>query len=236
MKIRHIIYVLALLNFVALSKGLADRFPYYQQKLHPSIQEVVTPKNWAGTGFLLSYSGHKFFVTAAHICEDSTVILSKLGRHDVILSDAIRDTCVTTIRELPDAEFLQLASWDAKEGQEVYTIGFPEGLYYDYREGTIIENDTITIQYDVGQWGSSSPCPDKFVQRGDKCIGKLNGVYAHMWVRSGNSGGPVINKNGKVIGLVSIRANMGAAPLGGFMPASEIRISLEKAIKILEGQ
>jgi len=70
-------------------------------------------------------------------------------------------------------------------GQDVFAIGHPQGLYWSYTEGVISQ---IRPRY---KW------------QADENLFEATIVQTQVAIDHGSSGGPLINKDGKLVGLIS---------------------------------
>ena len=148
-----------------------------------------------GTGFFISDDG--FIVTNFHVIEDAKVIDIQLNingkiekyRADVVVSDNINDLAILKItsndfkmdKVVPFK--LQFGSEDV--GSEVFTMGYPladvMGNEIKFTDGKI--SSKSGINGDIRMYQISTP------------------------IQSGNSGGPLFNTNGNVVGIVSATLN-----------------------------
>jgi S1-C subfamily serine protease len=168
-------------------------------KSSPSVAGAVTttPKS-SGSGAIVSAQGH--VLTAAHVVAGATSI-------KVITAQGIRTATVLRVDESNDVAILKISggsyvplpiapSRQVRLGQTVATIGFPN----------------------IGFQGFSPK-----VTRGE--ISSVNG-YAddpRGWqisvpVQPGNSGGPLLDENGNLIGIVVSKLGLKAAKVTGDMP------------------
>jgi S1-C subfamily serine protease len=147
-----------------------------------SIKSVVTIKTdiSQGSGFFIADGG--YVITNAHVMEGVTraVIITYDGKsHGVykIGQNSVMDIILLRIEDT-SYEPLILADSDAvKQGQQVITIGNPYGLSFSVSQG-IVSN--------IHQIGPSG----------------LNAyIQIDAALNPGNSGGPLIDINGKVIGI-----------------------------------
>lgn len=105
----------------------------------------------------------------------------------VVKTDPARDLCVLSAERQPTIAVLPLAqNPDLKETQTVFALGFPLGRAKSVRPDL---NPPITVTA-----GTVTA-----LRRKD---GKLDTVQFNASVTHGNSGGPLIDKNGAVIGVV----------------------------------
>ena len=152
----------------------------------PIPQDNVITKS-TGTSFAISEDG--FIVTAHHVVKNAAVLKIHLNTGSVVKaritkSDPANDIAILKI-ELPTTNFLAIAPLrTAKTGERVFTIGFPIssvlGQEAKYTEGVISSLSGIA--------GAES-----FLQ-------------ITVPVQPGNSGGPLVNENGCVVGIISSSA------------------------------
>jgi S1-C subfamily serine protease len=142
----------------------------------------VQPGRYAGTGFLVSSNG--YIVTSHHVVKgaDSVYIEnSALGsfKTSVVYSDAANDLSVLRIEEpelkLPKLPFI-VNSDQANLGEDVYTLGFP-------REDIVFGEGSISALSGYGQ--------------------NPNSYQVSVPVNPGNSGGPLFNSKGDLVGIIS---------------------------------
>jgi len=95
------------------------------------------------------------------------------------------DHSLSGSRDLSFLRFIPLEDPDRIEiGQDVFTIGHPEGLYWTYTEGVISQ---IRPRYN---WVL------------DGKIFKPTVIQTQTAISYGSSGGPLINRSGKLIGII----------------------------------
>lgn len=153
----------------------------------------------SGTGFMISDDG--VIATAAHVVEADGLIDVKFGRPDgstsvfvparVITSDHARDIALIQVdaKEVPaHVRTAVLSSAAAQIGNPIAIYGFPE-------------SDIVGLQMRRSS-GTISSLRDNPIDRNDR-ITKMLELEAK--IEPGNSGSPVFNDLGQVIGVVSSR-------------------------------
>ena len=189
--------------------------------LPPSGDEFVFPSFGQGSGFLIDTEGH--FLTNYHVVKDATTV-----------------TVVLSNEERLDAEVLGYSSWDdvallkvdaasvsgiqplaladsslVKPGQMAVAIGSPHGL-----------ENTVTVGVVSGierTHGRVSPRPISGMIQTDASL------------TSGNSGGPLLNSSGEVVGIntsIEITAS-GPSGIGFAVPINSAKDLLPR---FLEGE
>jgi S1-C subfamily serine protease len=150
--------------------------------IEDAIKSVVTIRTdiSQGSGFFIADGG--YIVTNAHVMEGATraAIITYDGESHTVYKlgeDTEMDLILLRINET-EYEPLTLADSDeVKQGEQIIAIGNPYGLSFSVTQG-IVSN--------VHQTGENKI--DAYLQ-----------IDAAL--NSGNSGGPLINKQGKVIGI-----------------------------------
>ena len=143
------------------------------------------PAYAVGSGFIVDKSG--YILTNAHVVEDSSRITVRLQSGEefiakVIGADEETDLAVVKIDAGRDLPVIKLADSDkARVGDWVLAIGSPFGLAQTVTAGIISQVQRVTPYATVFQ---------KFIQT-DAAINR------------GNSGGPLVNMDGEVIGINS---------------------------------
>jgi serine protease Do len=168
-----------------------------------------------GSGFIVDKSG--YIMTNAHVVEDAVKINVKLESGDeytarVIGTDEETDLAILKIDAAKDLPFVKLGDSDrARVGEWVLAIGSPFGLTKTVTAGIISQTKRETP--------STSPF-QKFIQT-DAAINR------------GNSGGPLVNMDGEVIGINSqIATSTGDYNGVGFaLPSTEAASVYQQIVK-----
>ncbi|MCF2145292.1 trypsin-like peptidase domain-containing protein [Desmonostoc muscorum LEGE 12446] len=151
------------------------------EKASQSVVAIATTFGH-GSGFIVSADG--LLLTNAHVVQDSSkTVAVVLADGKQVLADVVGfapeglDLAALKIRNQKNLPYLRLASpGSARVGQSVYAIGTPLSLE--------LQN---TLTYGI-------------ISRIDKKLGLIQHDAA---VNPGNSGGPLLNSNGQVIGVNS---------------------------------
>ncbi len=190
------------------SSGLSAAEIY--RRAAPGVVEVSTfgGMSGAGSGFVLDRKGH--VVTAAHVVDGADTVTVRLasGRDTqarVLGADQASDIALLRV-EAPSAELhpLPLGDSDAVSvGDPVVAIGNPLGLARSLTAGVVSGlNRTI-----------DSP-------RGDAIAGAIQTDAA---LNPGNSGGPLLDTQARVIGVNVQVAAGGSAGIGYAVPVNTVR-------------
>ena len=185
----------------------------------------------SGSGFIYRIDGNDAYVMTNHHVVDGgnkwVIVTSKDDEIEgtVLGSDEYLDIAVIKIKKKDYLEVVSIASKDNKIslGDTVFTIGAPVG--YEYR-GTvtngIISGLNRLVEVSV-----------KNTQQGDWV---MEVIQTNAAVNPGNSGGPLLNANGEVIGVISLKLVENSIEGMGFAIPIEYAMShvskLEKGEKI----
>ena len=208
-KIKSIVYLAILcITTVINAQDLSNLF----MELDPSVVTIevveykvqnqkVTTAGGIGSGIIINKEG--FIITAAHVVESANEVSVKLQNGttlpaDVMSSSTAADVALLKLRTPPTS--LKPArignSSDVKVGEQIFIIGAPLGLEHSLSVGHISRKMSKNVISNGEMAG--------FLQT-DASINK------------GNSGGPMFNMKGELIGIVSfILSNSGGFEGLGF--------------------
>ena len=178
--------------------------PQLRQRFGDLLPDQSAPRQGLGSGFIISTDGQ--VVTNHHVVAGAETVTVKLadGRSfdaEVVGSDPLTDIAVLKIAadvELPTVAFG--TSQTLRVGDEVVAVGNPFGL-----GGTVTSGIISALSRDI----RSGPFDD-FIQT-DAAINR------------GNSGGPLFNNDGKVIGVNTAIISPGGGSVGiGFAVPADL--------------
>lgn len=160
-----------------------------ENKLNDASVVVKTPAkpkfeaNFRATGFLVD--GNGYIITNAHVVDNARNIIVENKKGDQFFAKAIYSNKVTdlAILKIADTSFKKVSGlpytfpkYSAELGEHIFTLGYP-------REEVV---------YGEGYLSAKSGY-----------FGDTTSYQISISVNPGNSGGPVINKNGEIIGIIS---------------------------------
>jgi S1-C subfamily serine protease len=144
-------------------------------------KEKIFPGNYAGTGFLLSSRG--YVATSYHVVKDADSVVienEKFGRLKTVVvhSDPINDISILKIDKALGFKSLPftIVEDEASLAEEVYTLGYP-------REDVVFGEGSVSALTGYLQ--------------------NPNAYQISIPVNPGNSGGPLLNSKGDLIGMIS---------------------------------
>jgi serine protease Do len=179
-----------------------------QKELAPSPQQGMVSANGLGSGVLISSDGK--ILTAAHLVEaaDETLVefsdgeqiparvLGAVHNADVALLQLAHPPANVVVAPLGDSDKMDV-------GDEVFLVGAPYGLSY-----------TLTAGHISGRHAADNRISDTALREFLQTDAAIN---------QGNSGGPMFNMNGEVIGIVTnILSQSGGSEGLGFAATSKM--------------
>ena len=193
----------------------------YESTIHSVVSISCTGENAAssGTGVVLTENG--YIVTNCHViagAEQITVLLTDDRQlpAQVVGSDAVSDLAVLYVqaRDLTPARFGD--SDQLRVGDSVVAIGDPLGVEL---RGTMTDGIISAINRDVETGGRT-----------------MTLIQTNAALNSGNSGGPLINCYGQVIGINTLKIgaftdNAGVEGLGFAIPSTTVKEIVDQLIR-----
>ncbi len=169
-----------------------------------------------GSGVIIDKNG--LIMTAAHVVENADqvnihLVDGRIFSATILSASTLADVALIQINDPPkDLAFVK--PWDSnkvKIGEQVFVIGSPYGL-----------DHTLTVGYLSG----------RRITDGEESLMDLEFLQTDAAVNQGNSGGPLFNKEGRLIGIVShIRTQSGGNEGLGFAAS----INMAKSLMLDEG-
>lgn len=203
---------------IEFSQGQAGGEPLSLQDIYetciPSVVSITTKLyggSSSGTGVVLSANG--YIVTNYHVIEDAQSINVLLTDNRqlaarIVGSDPVSDLAVLSV-EAEDLISAQFGDSDSlRVGDAVVAIGDPLGVEY---RGTMTNGIISAINRNVSVNGRT-----------------MNLIQTNAALNSGNSGGPLINTYGQVIGINTIKIgafadSAGVEGLGFAIPSATVK-------------
>jgi len=219
-KIKSIVYLVILVITTNLNaQDLSALF----KELDPSVVTIevieykvkddkITSSGGLGSGVIIDKEG--FILTAAHVVESANKVSVKLQNGveftaDVLSSSTAADVALLKIRTVPiNLKPVKVGSSNASEvGEQILVIGAPLGLEHSLSVGHI-----------------SRKMKKNIISNGEMA----GFIQTDASINHGNSGGPMFNAKGELIGIVSfILSNSGGFEGLGFA------VDIDTAKKVL---
>ena len=210
--------------------GIADAV----EKVYDSVVIVNVYKNQkiygSGSGFIFKRDGNKYYVmTNNHVAENADsikVILSDDTTYDVTLvgMDKYLDIAVLSFESNKDHSISEIgSSTNSRVGDTVFTVGAPiDSSVYSWTvtRGILSGKDRkVTVSTN-----SNSNAADYI----------RTALTTDAVINSGNSGGPLCNSNGEVIGITNMK--LVSTGIEGMSFAIPIDDAMQYANKLINGE
>jgi serine protease Do len=182
-----------------------------------------------GSGFLISADG--YILTNDHVAGNASKIVVTLtngAKHDakIIGSDPTTDITLLKIEGSGFPSLKMISSSEVEVGEWAIAFGNPFGLFDNNAKPTV----TVGVVSNTGVSFSQSDAPD--VERVYR-----NMIQTDAAISSGNSGGPLVNALGEVIGMNTViystaTSSRGAGSIGiGFAIPSDRIMNIAEKLK-----
>ncbi len=195
-----------------------DKNPDVYVKLYPQLlsQPEQPTKEWSGTGFALK---NGYVVTNHHVIEGAKTItiqgvkgnFNSEYTAEVVASDQNNDLAILKITDSSFTGFgtlpYTITSNTSDVGEDIFVLGYPltSTMGDEIKLTTGVISSKTGFQGDVSMYQISAP------------------------IQPGNSGGPLFNKKGNVIGVVSAK-HAGAENVGYAIKSTYLRNLIESAV------
>tara|TARA_Y100000310_G_C20675871_1_gene813003 strand:- start:1131 stop:2159 length:1029 start_codon:yes stop_codon:yes gene_type:complete len=174
-----------------------------------------------GSGFVISDDG--YILTSCHVVQDPkaeyTIVLEPEKKYPakILARDPINDIAILKIKAKEKLPFLNLDNSDKVElGQEIVAVGNALGEFNDTVSSGIVSGLSRYIQ-----------ATNHVTHQSERLRGLIQTDAA---INPGNSGGPLVNMEGKVIGINTAMV-MGAQNIGFAIPINSAKKDLEEVKK-----
>jgi len=195
---------------VVIIRGLMLQYDVFRRAYYSQVQ---------GSGFVYDYEGQAVVITNYHVVEDTiniTVTVSNGNGYEatVLGSDPYADLAVLSI-DAPESDYSTLEIVDSatlQVGDPIIAVGNPYGLAGSMTTGIISALGRTITEEMSGYYPIA------------------NVIQMSAPINSGNSGGPLLNYQGQVVGITTaiISDSQG---LGFAIPSSTVLREIESLVK-----
>jgi serine protease Do len=195
--LRSVLLLLGCLSLLLGSAASARAIAFDAEQEYKSIF-VIDSGDRLGSGFAL---GQDCIVTNAHVIGDPerVGVTTRDGKRLSARVVALDETLDLAVLTVAGATFERLRAGDEQSlpvGSDVYAIGAPESLAYSLTRGVLSAKD--------------------------RAMGEGTYLQFDAPINSGNSGGPLLNDAGQVIGVITLKLS-DAEGIGMAIPMSDVR-------------
>ncbi|MCM3574296.1 trypsin-like peptidase domain-containing protein [Mesobacillus subterraneus] len=184
-----------------------------QSENNPFSKSQGNVESGSGSGVIFKKEGNSaFIVTNNHVIEGATKVEVSLYNGEkvaaeVVGADALTDLAVVKIDAAKAADVIEFGDSSVlRAGDQVLAIGNPLGLDLSrtVTQGIVSAVDrSISVPTSAGEW-------------------EMNVIQTDAAINPGNSGGALIDTNGEVIGINSLKISQnGVEGLGFAIPSNE---------------
>lgn len=207
--------------------GIADAV----EKVYDAVVIVSTYKDGtyisSGTGFVYKKDGNNYYLLTNHHVIDGgdkvtvTFTDKSVVETKVVGSDQYSDIAVLVIESKNDLDVAVIGkSEDSRVGDTAFAVGAPLDSAYSWTvtRGIVSGKDRM-VEVSLSNNRSNNDYIMKVLQ-------------TDAAINSGNSGGPLCNSNGEVIGITSLKLiSSGVEGMGFAIPIEDAIINADKIIK-----
>ena len=209
----------------AIGTFAATAEPNYTQMYEVGVDKSyplyvdVDHKQFIGTAFVVEgKSGKKFMMTAGHVCDaadaEKMPLFTKLGKSNVIFmgwnSLNVHDICILgqVSQNLPAHKM----GSEPEVADKLWGLGFPSGYPFTVMSGNVIGDVHVQITTDR----SPENCTGIYkivaqtfmgIPMGQGCAISGKETAVTMSVAPGASGSPVVDRYGRLVGIISAQNN-----------------------------
>lgn len=214
-------------------QGIADAV----EKVYDSVVVVENLKGGelqaTGTGFIFKKSDNKYYVmTNYHVINGASSVKIQLTNNkelnvEVLGGDSYSDIAILAFESKDDYSIAEIgSSTDARVGDTTFAVGAPvDSTTYSWSvtRGIVSGKDRM-VKVSTSSQTSSSDYIMKVLQ-------------TDAAINSGNSGGPLCNSNGQVIGITNMKlVSNSTSNIEGMGFAIPIEDAIDFANKIINGE
>lgn len=234
--------ILALIMSITMSACITVNIQGQEEvpDIADSVYQVGGERGW-GTGFAVkTASGKTVIATNRHVCEifphiDDEALKDNQDRKweaEIIALSEDHDLCL--LKAPRNAKPLPLYwGYSVGEGVDIFTAGYPSIRFMTKTQGETLGKEVIAMP----DYAAPEDCNKKTNEIRDVelfpgmkmtiCVNVLEFQWTSARISGGASGSPVVNRDGEIVGVVSI-ATASEAGFMGMVPLEYLRDLLDQ--------
>lgn len=216
-------------NVTVNDTGIADAV----EKLYDAVVVVKTYRKGqiysTGTGFIYKEDGDTAYIlTNNHVIENGDEIYVEFTDGSNVItvvegSDSYSDIAVLSLSSEHVTKVAQIgSSEDARVGDTVFTVGAP------------IDSSTYSGTVTRGILSGKNRLVSVSTSNANTSDMMMSVLQTDAAINSGNSGGPLANANGEVIGITSLKLSSGSSTTSASIEGMGFAIPIETALNYAE--
>ena len=216
-------------NVTVTDTGIADAV----EKIYDAVVVVKTYRDGSlyatGTGFVYKEDGDTAYIlTNNHVIEDGDEIYVEFTDGSNVItsvegSDSYSDIAVLSLSSEHVTTVAQIgSSEDARVGDTVFTVGAP------------IDSSTYSGTVTRGILSGKNRLVSVSTNNTNTSDMMMSVLQTDAAINSGNSGGPLANANGEVIGITSLKLSSGSSTTSASIEGMGFAIPIETALNYAE--
>jgi S1-C subfamily serine protease len=159
------------------------------------------------TGHGTAFQVNSKLITNAHVCDHANAGKMYINGRVVHIIKQSDTTDLCMLEKYGDAASFELAK-RIKPHERLYTLGYPFHNALTFETGFIIQRKDVDIQTDKELKDCYGPMfslqkRGEFYNYAYECVKTIDAYISSITGYEGNSGSPVLNKYGEVVGVIS---------------------------------
>lgn len=223
-----VVALAACLGIVSLEAPYVHR-AYIRNIAEESTVQIFGQEGSGSGSHVKLANGKVVILTNKHICDMTGPLMVKAEGTEVRVARNVikiskdHDLCV--IEGLEGHDGIKIGS-DPEIGDELYTLGHPRGEALNVSKGEYFDNKVIELGEEPRADGTCSEgklvTQDTFFGPVEFCVAKKNTIELSTPTYPGNSGSPVVNKYGRLVGVI-FAGNPSIENMGFAVPLSYVK-------------
>jgi hypothetical protein len=182
-----------------------------------TVVKIQIPNVGSGSGFFIKTKNGIKILSNRHVCQmGKSGFVYKNGdfsttkKAEIFKISTKHDLCLLTPLEIDaNQETLFISYVPSAWGKIAYLVGYPDGRQLSLSKGEVVGNIDAEMEVDFdpivgcpGKLEPNHPIVELLTGKKELCIVKLNADRYNVISYGGNSGSPILNRIGNVVGVL----------------------------------